>query len=173
MIELRAPDAETAIAAIRKGWMHDDERNWRWGFGRGEPGRVKAVAALVDILTPDQNRLVREVQIDGERIGLLVGQHRGVETRSVIVQPYLLSPCEEALEEFCAMLFSAGKGRVFRITAELLTPAREEKAMFRSLGFREEGCLRKAHWNGINAIDRVILAMLLPAWSRRGLRNVA
>ena len=160
---------------VREGWLTDDANLWRWGFGRGAAGALKATRhfrALFDSRDPALS--IRVLSSDGDPRGLFSVHHLGHDRRAVQIVPYLLLSSDvdlpvalTGLRLLSDSLFGLGKDHVFRLQAELLSSAKRERDMFKEAGFIKEGVLRDSFWQGYNVLSTVIYGYTRPAWAKK------
>ena len=167
---LETPTPRFWEGLVKDHQLENEDRNWRWGFGRGEEGAMKATKAMRearDATDPLVDLLVVRRGVD--EVGLFVLRLLPIKRRTLRVLPYLFDEevGDEALETLCDMLFDVGKDKVFRVETELVTRAKPERSMFKALGFRQEGRRRSSIWMGNNAMDTVLLATTHPEYHRR------
>lgn len=169
-MELREPDPWFISTVSRYHLLNDDDRNWRWGFGKGVVGLRAAHEAFRALVNSEDPLLSCRVVWDGEEIlALLAFRFLPEERRSICFMPYVFDHQNgsEIIEEGTAMLFSLSRQSVHRIETELLTRAKPEQMMFKTVGYRQEGKKREALWMGTHALDTRIMAITRPEFMRR------
>ena len=156
--------------AISDSWFRDDDRNWRYGYGRGTDGAVaatEAFAAFAAREADDPNLMLMGVYDDVKPVGYVALEYLGPSTRTVRASPFFsddrIEVVHVALERIMEHTFKSFGKKIHRIKADLLRSNPLLEA-FRMAGFKQEGIRRSAHWIGINSFDLAPMRILRPDW---------